>query len=85
MKPQLFFALFTGLALTVSSAFAQDAVPTNRYAMKLEKKADGSYALQKEDRYAKILNLSEIPDLYVPYTHVNDRLTGKLYNKVETV
>ncbi len=85
MKPQFFYALFAGLLLTASGAFAQQAVPTNRYAMKLEQKPDGSYALQKENRYAKILNLSEIPDLYTPYTHVNDRLSGKLYNKVETV
>jgi hypothetical protein len=42
--------------------------------MKLEKKADGTYALQREARYAKILNLSEIPDLYVPYVHQNQRL-----------
>ena len=85
MKPQFFYALLAGLVLSASPAFAQQSVPTNRYGMKLEQKADGSFALQKENRYAKILNLSEIPDLYTPYTHQNDRLSGKLYNKVETV
>ncbi len=70
--------------LACTAVLAQEPVPTNRYAMKLEKKADGTYALQKEARYAKILNLSEIPDLYVPYVHQNQRLSGKLYNKVET-
>ena len=71
------------MALT-GTLFAQEPVPTNRYAMKLEKKADGTYALQREERYAKILNLSEIPDLYTPYVHQNNRLSGKLYNKVQT-
>ena len=70
--------------LACTAVLAQEPVPTNRYAMKLEKKADGTYALQREARYAKILNLSEIPDLYVPYVHQNQRLSGKLYNKVET-
>lgn len=70
--------------MTAGASMAQDAVPTNRYAMKLELKPDGTYALQREARYAKILNLSEIPDLYVPYVHQNQRLSGKLYNKVET-
>ncbi len=79
MKRIKFFAL---ALLLPALAFAQ--VPTNRYAMKLEQKADGSYALQKENRYAKILDLASIPDLYVPYVHENDRLSGKLYNKVET-
>ena len=69
--------------LVCSAAFAQ-TVPTNRYAMKLEQKEDGTYALQKEKRYAKIVDLSAIPDLLVPYVHQNDRLTGKLYNKVQT-
>ncbi|MBO7603322.1 MAG: alpha/beta hydrolase [Bacteroidales bacterium] len=85
MKTQFFYALLAGLVLSASAAFAQQAVPTNRYGMKLEQKADGSYALQREYRYAKILNLIEIPDLYTPYVHQNDRLSGKLYNKVETV
>ena len=85
MKPQIFYGLLAGLLLSMTSAFAQQAVPTNRYGMKLEQKEDGSYVLQREKRYAKILNLNEIPDLYVPYTHQNNRLSGKLYNKVETV
>ena len=85
MKLRFLAGLAASIILSASAAFAQNAVPTNRYGMKLEQKADGTYALQKEARYAKILNLSEIPDLYTPYTHENDRLSGKLYNKVETV
>ena len=84
MNPRKIIATFALCLLAFAAASAQDAVPTNRYAMKLEQKPDGTYALQREDRYAKILNLKEIPDLYVPYVHQNDRLTGKLYNKVQT-
>ena len=63
-----------------SAAFAQ-SVPTNRYAMKLEQKADGTYALLKEKNYAKIIDLSGVPDLLVPYVYEKDRLTGKLIPK----
>ncbi len=69
--------------LICGTAFAQ-SVPTNRYAMKLQKNEDGTYSLLKEKRYAKIVDLTSIPDLLVPYKHENDRLTGKMYNKVET-
>ncbi|MBP5637537.1 MAG: alpha/beta hydrolase [Bacteroidales bacterium] len=72
------------LSLLCPVAQAQEATVTNRYGMKLEANADGTYSLQKEKRYAKILDLQEIPDLYTPYTHENDRLSGKMYNKVET-
>ena len=82
MKRALLFAFTAALALF--SASAQDAVVTNRYAMKLEQKPDGTYGLQREARYAKILNLAEIPDLYTPYVHQNDRLSGKLYSKACT-
>ena len=69
--------------LVCTTAFAQ-SVPTNRYAMKLQQNADGTYSLQKEKNYAKIIDMSTIPDLLVPYVHENDRLTGKLYNKTQT-
>ena len=72
------------LGMLVSTmAFAQ-SVPTNRYAMKLQLNEDGTYSLQKEKRYAKIVDLASIPDLLVPYVYEKDRLTGKLYNKVQT-
>lgn len=82
MKRALLFAFTSALALF--SASAQDPAVTNRYAMKLEQKPDGSYGLLREARYAKILNLAEIPDLYTPYEHKNERLTGKLYSKART-
>ena len=71
--------------LATFSASAQTAPQiTNRYAMKLTQNEDGSYALQREARYARIVNLAEIDDLLVPYTHQNDRLTSRDYKGVET-
>ncbi len=75
--------LFVLGLLVCSTALAQ-SVPTNRYAMKLQQNPDGTYSLQKEKNYARIIDLSTIPDLLVPYVHQNDRLTGKLYNKTQT-
>ena len=86
MKPHLLLTLVCSLSvLGPMQAYAQEKTPTNRYSMKLEKKADGSYGLLKEKNYVKAgVDLASIPDLLVPYTHENDRLTGKLYNKVVT-
>ncbi len=57
---------------------------TNRYSMKLSENEDGTYSLINEARYAKIVDLSEIPDLYTPYTHESVRLRSKDYKNVET-
>lgn len=73
------------LFLCVLSVSAQEKTYTNRYSMKLELKPDGTYALQKEKRYAKIVDLASIPDLYVPYEHVNNKLTSKDYRLTETM
>lgn len=85
MKVHLFLLTTIAFMLGSATANAQEPVVTNRYAMKLEQKADGTYGLLKQKNYAKIVNLDEIPDLYTPYTHHNNRLSGKLYNKVETI
>lgn len=79
--------IFLLALLTLAAALPLGAQQvTNRYAMKLMQNEDGTYSLLKEKNYRKIegLDLDAIPDLLIPYTHQNDRLTGKLYNKVET-
>lgn len=63
---------------------AQQKIPTNRYSMKLEQQADGSYKLKNEARYAKLVDLSQIEDLLVPYQHENKRLAGRDYKGVES-
>ncbi len=70
-------------ALLIASATASAQQVTNKYAMKLTEGADGTYTLNNQARYAKILDLSKVPDLLVPYTHQNDRLSGKDYKNVE--
>lgn len=72
------------LFMTATHCFAQESNLTNRYSMKLTKNDEGSYSLQKRERYAKIIDLDAIEDLTVPYTYVNDRLTSKLYKNTET-
>ena len=59
-------------------------VPTNRYSMKLTQNPDGTYSLQKAERYAKLVDLSKIEDLTVPFTLVRERLSSKDYKGVET-
>ena len=68
--------------LTLASA--QEKQVTNRYAMKLKDKGDGTYELLYGYKYARFIDLSKLDDLLVPYEHQNDKLTGKLYNKIET-
>lgn len=63
---------------------AQPVQKTNRYAMKLSENEDGTYSIINEERYAKIVDLSAIPDLYTPYTYTNVRLFSRDYKKVET-
>lgn len=82
MKKILFALLL--LSVSASAQNAQPAkVPTNRYSMKLEAHDDGTYTLMNEQRYAKLVDLSKIDDLLVPYEHRNDRLSGRDYKGVE--
>lgn len=71
------------LAITANAQDANKTI-TNRYAMKMTENADGTYSLQQAKKYARIIDVNTIPDVYVPYTHVNNRLTGKLYKGVRT-
>ena len=73
---------FSSLFLTLASA--QEKQLSNRYAMKLKDKGDGTYELMYGYKYSRFIDLSSLDDLLVPYTHQNDKLTGKLYNKIET-
>lgn len=69
------------IALT---AMAQEKPITNRYAMKMTQNADGTYSLQQAKKYARIMDVTTIPDVFTPYTHVNNRLTSKLYKGVRS-
>lgn len=78
--------LLAALLFVAATAGAQTApkVPTNRYSMKLQLNEDGTYSLMNEARYAKLVDLTKIDDLLVPYEHKNDRLSSRDYKGVET-
>ncbi len=80
MKKLLFIAL---LGATLTASAQQPAQRTNRYAMKLTQQADGTYELTNRARYARIVDLSQIDDLLVPYTYQRDRLQSRDYKGVE--
>lgn len=80
MKKLLLAALLTA---TFTASAQQAAQPTNRYSMKLTQQADGSYELMNRARYARIVDLSAIDDLLVPYTYQRDRLQSRDYKGVE--
>lgn len=78
--------LFAALLFAAATAGAQTApkIPTNRYSMKLQANDDGTYSLMNEARYAKLVDLSKIDDLLIPYEHENQRLSSRDYKGVET-
>ncbi len=82
---KILFALLLAAACTASAqqATQQPAQITNRYSMKLSQKADGSYALINEQRYAKLIDLSKVEGLLEPYTYERARLQTKDYKGVE--
>ena len=73
--------LFAALLLAAATAWGQQ--PTNRYSMKLTQNADGTYELMNRARYARIVDLSQIDDLLVPYTYERQRLQSRDYKGVE--
>lgn len=78
--------ILAALLFVAATAGAQTAqkVPTNRYSMKLQLNEDGTYSLMNEARYSKLVDLTKIDDLLVPYEHKNDRLSSRDYKGVET-
>ncbi|MDE5579695.1 MAG: alpha/beta hydrolase [Alistipes sp.] len=73
--------LCAALLLATTAAWGQQ--PTNRYSMKLTQNADGTYELMNRARYARIVDLSQIDDLLVPYTYERQRLQSRDYKNVE--
>lgn len=73
--------LIAALLLTATAAWGQQL--TNRYSMKLTQNADGSCELMNRARYARIVDLSKIDDLLVPYTYERQRLQSRDYKGVE--
>ena len=79
----MFAACITAGQVTASAQTTPRPV-TNKYSMKLQQKADGTWELQRAERYARIVNLDEIDSLLVPFTLERKRLSSKDYKGVET-
>ena len=79
-------ALCLGMLAIVSASAQSNKVPTNRYAMKMDQNPDGTYSLQQQKKYDRLLDIdvSSIPDILVPYTYTPDRLKSKDYKGVRT-
>lgn len=79
---KIILSLLATLLVAVTLSAQQKSI-TNRYAMKLKLEEDGSYSLINEKRYSKLIDLSEIDDLLIPYEHQNNRLSSRDYRGVE--
>ena len=66
------------------SSWGQEQKYSNKYGMKLTQNEDGSFSLQKEKKYAKIIDLSKVEDLLVPYKYKAVKLKKDTYSKTET-
>lgn len=76
--------LFILMSLPFVFASAQEKPVSNRYGMKMRHEADGSYSLLYAKKYARFIDVSTIPDVFVPYTHVSNRLKSRDYKGVRT-
>lgn len=78
--------LATGCCLLAVTASSAQKVPTNRYAMKMEQNADGTYSLQQQKKYDRLLpfDVSKIPGVYEVYEYTPDRLKSKDYKGVRS-
>lgn len=85
MKVKMFLCATLALVMGGTAIFAQSAkTPTNRYSMKLKDNGDGTYELLNAKRYAKIVDLSKIEDLTVPFVLERKQLKTADYKGVET-
>lgn len=78
--------LALGCTLLAASAMFAQKVPTNKYAMKMDRNDDGTYSLQQQAKYDRLLDfsVSELPDVLVPFEYKADRLKSKDYKGVQT-
>lgn len=81
------FVACAAAVLLGSPALAQSQkVPTNRYAMKMDQNADGTYSLQQQKKYERLpdVDINAIEDVLVPYTYTANKLKSKDYKGVRT-
>lgn len=56
----------------------------NKYSMNLARKEDGTIYLPQQKKFEKLVDLSKLEDVLVPYTHKYVKLKSSQYNKSET-
>src|SRR3989339_1084986 len=81
MKKITFLVAFFFLSLF--SLNAQEEY-TNKYAMKLNRENDGSFSLINKEKYSKIVDLSKVQDLLVPYTYKPTLISSADYEGIVT-
>ncbi len=81
LKKIILFSFYSSLCFL---SFGQDEF-TNKYSMKLKKSVDGSYQLINREKYARIVNLDSVPDLLIPYTHIDRKVSSDNYKQVKTI
>ena len=61
MRTKTIFILSVVMTIcSMAGCFAQENAATNRYSMKLTRNDDGTYSLQKKERYAKIISSTSV-------------------------
>lgn len=71
------------LIICLLAAIPSDAQERNRYGMKFMRTGD-KYVVEKVDQIEKIVDLTRVPDLYVPYRYVADKIKSDDYKKCVT-
>lgn len=80
VKPLLVILfLCTGIA-----SWGQEQKYTNKYDMKLIKNEDGSFELYQREKYEKIIDLTKVEDLLIPYKYKAEKLREDSYSKTKT-
>ncbi len=72
------------IACCLIVAFSIAGQKKNRYGMEIEKRTDGTCKIKKQGEIEKIIDLSQVADLCVPYVYKPDKIQGSDYEKCTT-
>lgn len=89
MKLRTILNAVVGCSLIAASATAgaqTQRVPSNRYGMKMQQNADGTYSLLQQSKYDRLLpvDVSKLPGVHDLYTYAPDRLKSRDYKGVRS-
>lgn len=72
------------IGLILNSTFLCSQVVTNKYSMVLNSDSTGKYYLADEAKIAKVIDLTTLSDLLVPYQYASNQLQESQYNTCKT-